>query len=220
MRVISPQDAPQGSPRWLTARAGVITASRFRECRAKGRDGKMSDTARHYAFQLAIERISGVPLDEGYSTWQMKRGQEMEFDARICHMAEIGVDVKEVGIVLSDDGKFGASADGWIGRDGGAEYKCLVGPAELEAIYIDLDSTKYEEQVQGNLWLSEREWWDFCVYCPALESIGLHFWRQRVYRDEKYIAQLATDLLNFDNVVEDFVERLLAQQARRLGIAA
>lgn len=217
MRIVS---EPQGSPAWHQARAGVITASRFRDCRAKARTGGMSDTARHYAFQLAIERISGVPLDEGHSTWQMKRGQEMEFDARICHMAEIGVDIQEVGIVLSDDFKFGASADGWIGREGGAEYKCLVGPAELEAIYIDLDSTKYDEQVQGNLWLSEREWWDFCVYCPALESIGLHFWRKRVYRDEKYIAQLVTDLLNFDQVVEGFVEKLLAQQARRMGIAA
>jgi len=180
----------------------------------------MSETARHYAFRLAIERISGVPLDVDRptaSTWQMKRGQRLEPMARFCHIEEIGVDVEEVGVILTDDRKFGASADGWIGEKGGAEYKCLVGEAELESIYIDLDATKYAEQVQGNLWLSGREWWDFCVYCPALERIGLHFWRQRVYRDEAYIEAMVTDLRNFDEVVEGFREKLIARQEFRAG---
>lgn len=151
----------------------------------------------------------------------MKRGQRLEDDARILHTSEIGLRVKPVGIILTDDRKFGASADGWIEcprlGPGGAEYKCLIGPKELEAVYIDDDPSKYMDQIQGNLWLSGRKWWDFCVYCPALESINLHFYRQRVMRDDDYIAELVADLWKFDCMVEEFREKLLTRQARREG---
>jgi hypothetical protein len=40
--------------------------------------GDPSDAALNYAFRLAIERISGTPLDEGFETWQMKRGHDLE----------------------------------------------------------------------------------------------------------------------------------------------
>src|ERR1051326_347485 len=40
--------------------------------------GDWSDAAKDYAFRLAIERISGKPLDEGFETWSMKRGHELE----------------------------------------------------------------------------------------------------------------------------------------------
>ncbi len=212
-------DCQQGTPEWFAARAGVLTASNYRIARTRKPDGKtLSDSARHLAFRLAIERISGVPLDDDMpETWQMKRGQILEEDARLLHQADIGMRVRPVGIVLTDDRKFGASADGWIGPNGGAEYKCLIGPKELEAVYIDDDPTKYEDQVQGNLWLSGRAWWDFCVYCPALETINLHFYRQRIDRDDDYIDQMVQDLWLFDNVIESFREKLLKRKARREG---
>ena len=73
--------APQGSPEWHAARAGVITASMFKVARGKLKTGKnaggFKEDAKDYAFRLAIERISGKPLDEGFETWQMKRGHEL-----------------------------------------------------------------------------------------------------------------------------------------------
>ncbi|AOE60405.1 hypothetical protein QZH45_14320 [Pseudomonas corrugata] len=36
-----------------------------------------------YAFELAVERIGGAPLDGGFETWQMRRGHELEPEARI-----------------------------------------------------------------------------------------------------------------------------------------
>src|SRR5690606_23994368 len=35
--------------------------------------GEFSEAAKNYAFRLAIERISGEPLDEGFETWAMRR---------------------------------------------------------------------------------------------------------------------------------------------------
>jgi hypothetical protein len=216
-------ECQQGTPEWLAARAGVLTASDFSIARSRAKDGvSMTDGARYLAFRKAIERISGVPQDaEMYETWQMRRGQRLEDDARLLHSAEIGRAVKPVGIILTDDRKFGASADGWINDPvlgkGGAEYKCLVGAKELMAVYIENDPSKYMDQVQGNLWLAGRAWWDFCVYCPALEKIGLHFWRLRVKRDEDYIERLEADLIEFDRLIESYRWRLLCLQARRAG---
>lgn len=122
----------QGSPEWHAARAGCITASMFKTARAKlKRSGEPTEAALDYAFATAIERISGAPLDEGFETWQMRRGHELEPAARLAHEAAAGVIVQRAGFVTTDDGTFGASADGLIDEDGGSEYKCLVAPEKL-----------------------------------------------------------------------------------------
>jgi len=205
MRIVTCQ---QGDATWHASRAGVITASMFRVARSRKKNGERTDEALNYAFRLAIERISGSPLDSGYETWQMRRGQELEADARIAHQADIGEFVQPVGMVLSDDGNFGASADGWIRDDGGAEYKCLIAPDELRTVLIDHDLKKFDDQVYGNLWLSGRAWWDFGLYCPALKAIGKDFFRWRIKRDDDYIDAMVEDLLAFDRLVESNVAEL------------
>ena len=114
--------APQGSPEWHAARAGVITASMFATCRQKLKSGpskgEFAAAAGDYAFRLAVERISGQPLDEGFETWAMRRGHELEPAARLEHELAIGVVVQPAGFVTTDDNLFGASADGLIGEDG------------------------------------------------------------------------------------------------------
>jgi hypothetical protein len=51
------------------------------------------------------------------------------------------------------------------------------------------------------MWITGRKWWDFCLYCPALESIGLQLWHRRVERDDNYIEQLEADLIEFEKLV-------------------
>jgi hypothetical protein len=163
--------------------------------------GELSDGAKDYAFQLAIERIAGAPLDDGFQTYAMKRGHELEPAARREHEIQTGLFVERAGFVMTDDFKFGGSADGLIDTDGGSEYKCLISPSELRTVLIEQDFSKYIDQVQGCLWLTGRKWWDFCLYCPALEPIGKQLWRRRVLRDDNYIEALEQDLLEFEAVV-------------------
>ncbi|MFM0608699.1 YqaJ viral recombinase family protein [Paraburkholderia sediminicola] len=212
-------ECTQGTIEWHLARAGVITASNFRLARERMADGKtLTKTADDHAFKLASERFIGNLMDdEMFETWAMKRGQKLEAEARIRHMSEIGIRVRPVGMVLSDDLAFGASADGWIGDDGGAEYKCLIGAKSLKDIYLHDDMSFYDDQVQGNLWLSNRKWWDFCVYCPDFAPRGLDFYRQRVERNENYIEQMVYELNDFNNVVNRYVEKLEERVARREG---
>lgn len=195
----------QGSPEWHQARAGVITASMFKTARQRlktgANKGDFASATKDYAFRLAIERISGQPLDEGFETWAMKRGHDLEPQARMEHEMQTGLVVTRAGFVLTDDRLFGASADGLIGEDGGSEYKCLISPETLRDVLIDQDFSSYIDQVQGCIWLTGSKWWDFCLYCPALEPIGRQLWMRRVERDDDYIERLESDLMEFADLV-------------------
>lgn len=194
----------QGSPEWHAARAGCITASMFKTARAKlKRSGEPTEAALDYAFGLAIERISGVPLDEGFETWQMRRGHELEPAARLAHEASAGVIVQRAGFVTTDDGVFGASADGLIDDDAGSEYKCLIGSASLRDVLLDDDISDYVDQIQGCMWITGRRYWHFALYCPALAAANLDLTWRRVERDDDYIEALETDLMAFKAIVDE-----------------
>lgn len=196
---------PQGGAEWLASRAGVITASMFAACRQKLKSGpnkgSLSSEAQGYAFRLAVERISGTPLDEGFSTWAMKRGQELEPAARAEVEVALGVFVDEAGFVCTDDLKFGASADGFIDHDGGLEIKCLVDPSRIRDVIMKDDISDFMDQIQGGMWITGRKWWQFALYCPALEKVGLHLWTKRVERDDNYINAMELDLIEFEKLV-------------------
>lgn len=174
-----------------------------------GQVGDYSNAAKDYAFRLAVERISGEPLDEGFSTWAMRRGNELEPEARAAHEAQIEMLITPTGLVTTDDGLFGASADGLINNDGGSEYKCLVDPARIRSIIIDHDLEQFTDQIQGCMWLTGRKWWHHVLYCPALKVAGKELIIHPMQRDEAYIEELETDLLAFNQLVEQYKAQIL-----------
>lgn len=122
--------------------------------------------------------------------------------ARMAHEIQTGLSIMRAGFVLTDDRLFGASADGLIDDDGGSEYKCLVSPEKLRDILIDGDFSDYLDQVQGCMYVTDRKYWEFCLYCPALEPIGKELWRRRVERDDDYIEAMEADLVEFAALVK------------------
>lgn len=172
-----------------------------------------SNAAMDYAFRLAAERLGSAPLDDDFETWAMRRGHDLEPQARAIHEVRAGVVVQPCGLVLSDDGWFGASADGWIGKTKGAEYKCLVAPARLKAVYLDNDVSEFADQVQGGMWLSGRAAWDFCLYHPGLASIGLDLWWREWLMDANHIEALESDLWEFKVLVEGCMAKLRVVKA-------
>lgn len=202
----------QGSADWHQARAGCITASMFETARAKLKSGpnkgQPTSAALDYAFRLAVERISGQPLDQGFETWQMKRGHELEPQARMEHEIQSGLIVEPAGFITTDDGAFGASADGLIGEQGGAEYKCFVSPEKVRSFHIDNDASGIIDQVQGCMWISGRKWWHIGMYCPALEPVGRQLWWKKFERDDDFIEQLEADLWKFKLLVDEYEAKL------------
>lgn len=205
-------DHPQGSAEWLASRAGVITASKFVEARKRLKSGPkkggFTEAAEDYAFRVAVERISGAPLDEGFSTWAMKRGNELEPEARAWVEVKLGIFVDTAGFVTTDDEKFGASADGFIDKDGGLEIKCLVDPGRIRNVILSDDISEFMDQIQGGMWITGRKWWQFALFCPALEKVGLQLYTKRVDRDDDYINEMELDLLEFERVVSKYEQTL------------
>lgn len=163
--------------------------------------GDWSDPSKAYAAQVAIERISKKPSDEGFNSWQMKRGQEIEPLARIAYEARTGNMATESGVMVCDQHIFGYSSDGLIEEDGLLEIKALVSAVAVLDMWRTGDMSEFMHQMQTGLWLSGRKWIDFVMYCPQLESIGKALFLRRVERDDKFIDEMVNDLTRFEQQV-------------------
>ncbi|MGP9796156.1 lambda exonuclease family protein [Halomonas sp. 86] len=212
----------QGSAEWLAARAGVITASKFVDARAtlsraskNGKAGDPAGKAVEYAWQVALERIAGEPVSEAFATWQMRRGTELEPEARMAYEMKTGLLASEEGLILSDDGLFGYSADGLVDDDGIIEIKCPANCQKIGDIWTNPEAAadEYIDQIQGGMWITGRKWCDFIMYCPWLEPVGKELFRKRIERDDDYIAALESDLNNFAALVGRYETTLRAEAA-------
>ena len=207
-------ECTQGSAEWHLARAGVITASNFKTARSRlKKTGDFSEAARNYAFRVAVETISGSPMDEGFESWQMRRGTELEPEARDLYSIRTGHTVDLAGFVTTDCGSYGASADGLIADDGGLEIKCLVSPERIRDAILDHDISEWYDQVQGGMWITGRAWWDFVIYCPALCGVNRELTVWHIERDDDYIRALEEDLSQFAGLVNLYINKLAAKAA-------
>lgn len=203
---------PQGSEDWLRARCGVITASRFTDARARLKkasgDRKAGDwhgDALKYAWLIAMETISREPLDDTFVTYAMRRGRDLEPQARRTYERRTGALVEEVSLILTDDERFGYSADGFRDDDGMVEIKCPMACDKLGQIWSSPDTAhlEYIDQINGGLWITGRKYCDLIVYCPWLAPVGKDLFVKRIYRDEAAIEALETDLVQFMRLVDE-----------------
>jgi hypothetical protein len=186
----------QGSEAWHSARLGIPTASKFATVMAKG-EGK---TRSEYMRKLAGEILTGEPMDS-FSNAHMERGKSMEDEARETYAFVNDVEPRRVGFVRNGDR--GASPDSLIGDDGGLEIKTALPHIHIDRLERNRLPPEHKAQVQGNLWISQREWWDFCSYWPKLPVLTV-----RVYRDEAFIAQLSDEVDRFNDELHALVARI------------
>lgn len=201
-------ECPQGTPEWHASRAGKITASCFAEaisvCMRKSgaRDvGDPTAAAERYAADLAIERVSGMPHGEPPKAWVLERGHQMEAAARMHYEARTGSFVTEAGICVTDDGLFGYSTDGLVDDDGLIEIKSPIDSAKILHILATGDTSEYDHQMQGGMWITGRKWCDFIMYVPDLAAVGKDLYVQRVLRDDGFIDEMVERLAKFDALV-------------------
>lgn len=189
-------DFEQGEEEWFKARMGIPTASKFATVMAKG-EGK---TRSEYMRKLAGEILTGEP-QEAFSNGHTDRGNAMEDEAR-QHYAFVEVaEIQRVGFIRN--GNKGASPDSLVGNNGGLEIKTALPHIQIDRLERDRLPPEHKAQVQGNLWLSEREWWDFVSYWPKLPILTV-----RVYRDEDYIKTMADEIDRFNDELAALVERI------------
>lgn len=203
--------SPQGSDAWLEARRGVITGSRFRDCRDKLKNGAPSKAALAYAMDVARERCGGKATS-AFVNGAMRFGTEQEPAARMAYELARDCLVEEVGFAYTEDRKFGCSVDGLVDDDGMVEIKTMVSSDTLFTAVVDGDISAYRDQCLGALWLLGRKWCDLVLWAPDLPEPA-RMTVARITRDENAIEGLADDLVAFERMVSQFETKLRARIA-------
>lgn len=173
----------QGSEEWENLRHRP-TASEFSSfCTLVKGDYSKSATA--YAAKIVAKRL-GAYVEPPPSFW-MEWGIENEPNAIEAYTAQTKRTVTEAGFVFPDHtDAYGCSPDGLVGADGMIQVKCPK-PETLIMWHakrvLPLD---HKAQVQGELWICDREWSDFYAWHPHVAPLLI-----RVFPDKQYHHKLA-----------------------------
>jgi hypothetical protein len=198
-------DFEQHSPEWVKARLGIPTSSQFATILAQGRGGGESKTRRTYMMKLLGERITGEPMWT-YSNEHMERGREMEAEALAAYCTSSKPWVKKVGFIHNQTlGGVGCSPDAVLGEHGILEIKTKLAHLQIECLLDGVLPEEHKAQVQGLMWVAERQWVDFVSYWPKLPLFKI-----RIERDETYIKHLATEVKRFQKELDSFHQRIEA----------
>lgn len=175
----------QGTLEWFAVRAGKFTASSDFQVLCTGRP----DTYKKLIRKKVAERITSKLCENEYTNANIKRGKELEAEAREAFEIKTGIAVEQIGFCEASEW-VGASPDGLISEDAGIEIKCPEIHTHLNC-FLDGYDTSYKWQIQGNLWVTGRKIWYFVSYNPEYAHIGKHLFVEQVPRDETRIAQIA-----------------------------
>lgn len=189
----------QNNAQWYGARLFHFTSSELHKLLTKPKSGEgVSKTAETYIYdKIAEELTNGTCLDyTQIDTKEVRWGHEMEPAAREAYEQAMGVEVELCGFIEHSP-SFGGSPDGLVGDDGGIEIKCPYNSA-VHARYLmmrkaeDLKALKpeYYAQIQGNLLVTGRKWFDFVSYDPRVQNPAFQLMILHIPRDEKMIAEI------------------------------
>lgn len=202
----------QGTPEWLAARAGHVTASRLGDVMATVKVGEAAGRVK-YRWQLVTERLTTLPADQ-YENEAMRWGKEQEPFARMAYEAKTGRLVEEVGFIPHPTKPWiGCSPDGLIDGDGGAEIKCPFNSVvHVQTLHGGMPP-EHRPQVQGGMWITERDWWDFISFDPRMPADELRLYVERIPRDDVYIKRLAEATDKFLEEVDKHLASVIAMAA-------
>jgi exodeoxyribonuclease (lambda-induced) len=124
--------------------------------------------------------------------------------------------VTEAGICLTDDGIFGYSSDGLVDEDGLIEIKAPIDSSKILAMWQTGDTSEYDHQMQGGMWITGRKWTDFIMYVPDLAIVGKDLFIKRIYRDDSFIDAMVEKLAEFDKLVSRYETVLRSAVGREL----
>jgi hypothetical protein len=197
MRIINHE---QGTQEWLTSRLGCPSGSGFDKIITAS--GKPSTQSESYINQLIAELMTGETTYVKV-TDAMQRGTELEPMARKFYELASGNSVMEVGFCKHDTLECGVSPDGLVGDEGGLEIKCPSPSWHCAYLRAGKVPTKYIQQVQGCMWITGRQWWDFVSYHETMPALIV-----RVERDDDFISLLAEEVAKAVDTIQLEFNRL------------
>lgn len=210
----------QRSKEWFEMRCGCITASRFADVmtepqsKADREAGKLSKSAETYLLEKVGECLTGFAV-QGNPTPTQQWGIDWEPHAKRVYSELTGYDVAEPGFCVHPMfDKVGCSPDGLIEAAGGLEIKCPATTKEhVRVLTAQGVPSQYKAQVQGSMWVTQREWWDFVSYDPRIDTEAALV-KVRCNRDEDYIAKLERACLRFLERMEEVLSVVTSEEMK------
>ena len=207
----------QGSPEWLQARVGKVTASRIKDILAKIKSGEAA-ARRDYRMQIVCEWLTCVSQDDTFENAAMRWGTLKEPEAREVYRAVTGYTVKETGLVDHPVIRYAAaSPDGIIVNPdadmfgmGLVEIKCPKTATHVNWMLAGVVPPEHVPQMTWQLaccpW---AKWVDFMSYDPRLPQKHQKF-LVRLERDENAVAQIEAEVRGFLAECEDMMKKIEA----------
>ena len=188
------EDLEQGSPEWLAARCGIVTASVVGQLiTPKTIKPAVNDYSRGLTATLVAERIT-EHVEPMQVSQAMLRGTLDEPYARDAY-SEHYAPATEVGFMVKDFGayKIGFSPDGLVGDDGLIEIKSRAQKKHLQTILADEVPLENVAQIQTGLLVSGRGWCDYVSFCS-----GMPLFTKRVRPDPKWFEAITEAVESFE----------------------
>lgn len=202
-------DVEQNSDDWDRLRTGKVTSSNAPLFMANlGKS--FGDPAKKYALQIALERITGMKSEYGYSNKHMERGHEQEPIARMLYEDTTFSYVTNGGFY--DCGEYGDSPDGRVSNTKGLiEIKSVISSVHYATLTRNSFDPAYKWQLISHLDCSGMDWVDFVSYCsefPENKQLIIH----RVHRDDytNEIIQLRDRRSEFLNLISDIQKKIIS----------
>ena len=211
---------------WHAARCGKVTASRFKDVLSRnkptsaqakaGEPGNPSADRTKYLWQLVVERLTDQPVtipDAPALRW----GREQEAAALDAYIASTLGQVTTTGFVAHPTLPVGASPDALVadihdpdGAFGLVEIKCPYNSQVHLETWLHGMPEDHMAQIQGQMWLTGREWCDFVSFDPRMPA-DLQLYTQRIKGDPEFQAKLEREIIAFSAEADEIVGRLRAK---------
>lgn len=178
IRIIDSGEIEQGSEEWLDLRSNYVT----------GTDAAM--LLKGYSVESLLERKQEA---KNFSNYWTTRGHILEEDAKELYSEIYGTEIREVGFVINDKYEHcGVSPDGLIGDDGVVEVKCFK--AERHVKVFENLTPAIIAQTQYEMFVTERDYCQFIMYCPDIKDNGKAFLTKRLEKNEAIWREFAKKL--------------------------
>ena len=203
-----PEETEQRSEEWRLARLGHATGSMIRCVLAKGRGSAEPATRANYRAQLIAERLTGESCEDRFENAAMRRGTEMEPEARARYEAHADTLVEQVGFVPHPSIEWaGCSPDGLVGSEGLVQIKCPSPKVHIETVMAQEIPCEYVPQMQFEMACTGRAWNDFVSFDDRMPD-DIQIFVKRLQRDDAAIARIEGEVRRFIAEVDEYVEKL------------
>jgi predicted phage-related endonuclease len=193
----------QGTAEWFAARRGIPTGSGLRNIITPTGRAVTGAARDRYMRELLYERLTGQTFPH-CETYAMRRGSELEAEARAAFVFETGLDVTAAGFIRHPEIDCGVSPDGLIGDDSGLEIKTAMPDNYMAFLVAGKVPDDHLVQIQACMWVTGRESWHYWLFDPDLPCMHILVEASDVFRValDFHVRQFLKELNALENEIK------------------